>query len=728
MRSTILLASITVASALQALPPVQWTHSNHGAHRGLDIATVDRTIYIQNDFASQRDQNGLTLIRPAAIEFADTFRQDLEEVTGHTWAVHTVDAFPKHRSGIFLDKLKTSHRQLTYENGDPTEEGYELEVERDRVFIRGSGARGMWWGTRTLLQELLMANNGRIPSGRVVDAPSFATRGFLLDAGRKWYSPSFLKDLCTYASFFKMSEFHYHTSDNYPLNRGHNETWQDVYAQFSLHPENPELQKLVQRANETLSRADYEDLEHHCAQRGVTIIPEIESPGHCLFITKWKPELALETKKDLLNLTHPDTIPLVKSIWSEFLPWFNTKEVHIGADEYDSTLADDYIDFVNEMAQFVKETSGKKVRIWGTYEPSETRTISKDVIIQHWQYGQSDPVALADDGYEIINSEDWWAYMSLKNDHMPILPAPYPYLFNNSRVLNFANRDGWQWSPDLFNPYNVTEQPTVKPVRGAILAAWNDNGPDATTQLEAYYAIRNGIPTVASRSWSGNRGPKLDLSSLTSSMNLHTSNAVAQNLDRKLDGNANKTHELVHWTASAKNATGEKIYLGYGSKGMNYTLELDVGGPFILSSDDSTLSLSSEGALTFTSDGWDYPLRSVSETDGFEAGYPGRIWANETSSTHEPVAVPLKSHITIRTDIIGGSRVWVNGQFAGRFEVFVFGGKNTLFSWSQMAFVAPLQWVQGQLNKLRLGGYSGAALAGLTYTYQIPLTGYGGSG
>ncbi|PLB43254.1 beta-N-hexosaminidase [Aspergillus steynii IBT 23096] len=703
MRSLVIFSSfILAASALQTLPPVRWTGSGGGS---FDIAAIERrSIYISDQFASRRDEDGLTLIPPSAIEFADTFRQDLEEVTGSSWEVHTVDSLPTDRPGIFLDGVEESRQnEFTYENGNPTEEGYELVIQHDRVVINGSGSRGMWWGTRTFLQKLLVANKGPIPSGRVIDAPAFATRGFLLDAGRKWYSPSYLKELCTYASFFKMSEFHYHTSDNAPLSRGHNETWSEVYAQFALRPESEELQGIVQRQNETLSREDFEDLQSHCAQRGVTVIPEIEAPGHCLFVTKWKPELALE-QKDLLNLSHLDTIPLVKSIWAEFLPWFQTKEVHIGADEYDATLADVYIDFVNEMAKFVDEKSGKKIRIWGTYEPSETRTISKDIIIQHWQYGQSDPVELANEGYEIINSEDWWAYMSLKNDHMPIYPAPYPQFFNNTRVLNFGGVDGWQWNPSLFNPFNITEQPTQKPVKGAILAAWNDNGPDATTQLESYYAIRNGIPTVGSRSWSGNRGPVLDESSLSASMNILTSKAVAQNLDRQLASAKNSTSPLVTWSSS--NPTN-KTHLGHGSKGMNYTLDLTVTGPFTLSSADTTLNLSPNGSLTFISDGWPYPLRSIDETDGFDEGYPGRIWTNETSSTHEEVKVPLKTKLTIRTDVIGGSRVWVDGDFKGRFEVFVFGGKNTLFSWSQMAFVAPLEWVQGGVRGLELRGYDG---------------------
>lgn len=85
-------------------------------------------------------------------------------------------------------------------------------------FIGGAGARGMFWGTRTLLQ-LLGSEEGRVAPGHIVDAPAYATRGYLLDAGRKWYTPGFLKELCSYASFFKMSEFHYHTSDNYPLVR-----------------------------------------------------------------------------------------------------------------------------------------------------------------------------------------------------------------------------------------------------------------------------------------------------------------------------------------------------------------------------------------------------------------------------------------------------------------------------------------------------------------------------
>lgn len=514
-----------------------------------------------------------------------------------------------------------------------------------------------------------------------------------------------------------MSEFHYHASDNYPLNRGRNATWQNIFSQFSLLPEkNLSLLPLVQRHNESHSREEFDSIQRHCAARGVTVIPEIETPGHALAITKWKPHLALQRKADLLNLTHPETIPTVKAIWEEFLPWFHTKEVHIGADEYEASLADVYIHFVNTLSEFVFTTSGKRSRIWGTYEPSNTSVISKDIITQHWQYGQSDPVQLEKDGYQIINSEDWWSYTGLKNDHTPILPAPYPQYFNNDRVLNFAGVKGWQWEPSLYNPFNTTMQlpPTSKFNMGAIMATWNDNGPDATTQMEAFYCIRDGIPTVGARAWSGSRGPKLDIATLAASRVLLSSTAPGQNLDRSINamfGSNGRGGLLVDWKRSAKESTKKPTQVGLGSKGMNYTMEITYSSaPWRLSSphDGIELSLSENGTLVFSSDGFQYPLRSIDPADGYDAGHPGRIWANQTTSTHESVALPMLTkkrpdvEIVIKTDVIGGSRVWVEGVFKGRFEVFVFGGRNTLFSWSQMAFVAPLETVDGGVDRVRV--------------------------
>lgn len=713
----------TVAAAWQLLPPPLDFTDNSKQSIDLFSGLVNRNVFIERSFSERRDTDGLSLIPPTAYEFAEIFIDDLAKVSGDRWSLHVVDEFSQHKSGVFLS---FSAQNLTYQDGLVTEEGYTLDIRSNGgIAIAGTGAKGMWWGTRTLLQMILGEENdkaaGKLAVGHYVDAPAYPTRGFMLDAGRKWYSPSFLKDLCTYASFFKMSEFHYHSADNYPLSRGHNETWNKVYSQFSMRPISASLSPLVQRENETLSPEDLEDFQQHCAKRGVTVIPEIEAPGHALSITKWKPELALATK-DLLNLSHPDTIPTVKEMWTDFLPRLHSKEVHIGADEYDSALADDYINFVNTMSDWVQKTSNKTIRIWGTFEPSPTNlTVSKNIIIQHWQAGQSDPVELANRGYKVINSEDLWAYMSIKNDHVPITPAPYPTFFNETRLLNYGEEQGNQWDPHDINYYNLTQElaPVSKYNRGAIFAAWNDNGPDASTQLEAYYAIRRGVPLVASRAWSGSRGPFVEEDTLDQTIDILTQRIPGENLDRVLHAEA-KGHSLLTWSRQPHHP--KAVHLKKGSKGLNYTLSLSITGPFSLSSSDVSLSLSpsdsnsSSSTLAFTSDGWPYPLRSTSYNDSKffpESPGMGRIWGippgNMTESSHVPVAIPSPSvdrpiNVTITTDAVRGSRCWIDDEFVGRFEVLVFGGHNVYESWSQMAFVAPLEIAEGGVASIDLVG------------------------
>ncbi|KAF4453279.1 beta-n-acetylhexosaminidase [Fusarium austroafricanum] len=692
------------AWAQDLIPPILETSASL-VEETWSVGSSPKIIYIDDKFASVSDKDGLTLIPPTAFEFAATFQDDLAKVTGSNWTLKRVDKLPTNASGISIGAFTGKSSDLTYENGKSTSEGYEININSHRIFIGGSGARGMWWGTRTLLQ-LLLADNGTIAATIGRDAPAYATRGYMLDAGRKWYSKDFLKELCSYASFFKINEFHYHLSDNYPLNRGKNETWQDVYSHFSLLPEDKSLRGILHgRENETLSKDDFADLQKHCASRGVTVIPEIEAPGHSLYLTKWKPELALP-KKDLLNLTHPDTLPTVQSIWKEFLPWFKTKEVHIGADEYDPELADDYITFVNKMSRFINSTTNKRSRIWGTHEPSKkNQIIDKNVVIQHWQYGQSDPVQLVKDGYDVINSEDWWAYTSLKNDHMPILPARYPQFFNENRVFNFADKNDWQWTPADFNPVNTSMQlkDNESRLRGATLAAWNDNGPDASTQLEAYYSMRRGIALVGARAWSGNRGPKLMEETTDTSIDFYSPRAPDQNLDRVISPDK-ENGTLISWNRSGSD--GKQVNLGYGSKGINYTLSLSITGPFTLSGPDNSLSLNKDGNLVFTADGWAYPLRKVSSEDALDLdpGHPGRIWVNASSSTHKLVKVSVPTNVTLVTDVLHGTVVFVDGDLVGRFEVFVYGGRNTQFSWSQMAFVAPLEKIKGGLDALSLTG------------------------
>lgn len=179
----ILCGLLGIVQSLQSLPPVQWTNISTRT-QGFSLGDTPRTIYIDSRFSIIRDTEGLTLIPPSAYEFAETFRKDISYLFGGNWTLEQVTEFPL--KGIFLGPFRGNKSQLTYENGAITEEGYELEVNTGSVYIGGSGARGMFWGTRTLIQDLLIGNGSTLMPGRVVDAPAYDTRGYMLDAGRKW--------------------------------------------------------------------------------------------------------------------------------------------------------------------------------------------------------------------------------------------------------------------------------------------------------------------------------------------------------------------------------------------------------------------------------------------------------------------------------------------------------------------------------------------------------------
>lgn len=177
--------------------------------------------------------------------------------------------------------------------------------------------------------------------------------------------------------------FHLHLSDNLYNNVEiyTRERSREIYASFRLNSDDPALEGLSNRPNESYYRNDFEEIQQKCASRGVTIIPEIEAPGHAMVITDWKPSLALDDFS-MLNISNPDTIPTMKTIWGTLLPWMHSKTVHIGADEYDSNFVDDYALFVNEMNNFMAQ-SDKDIRIWGTFPKAE---IAKNVSIQHWEF------------------------------------------------------------------------------------------------------------------------------------------------------------------------------------------------------------------------------------------------------------------------------------------------------------------------------------------------------
>lgn len=662
-----------------------------------------KTIVVDAQYASSVDDSMATLIPPTLYEFAQTFADDLGTIFNIEATVTNGTNSPT--GSVFLTLGDAS----TYLNasGDPSSEGYSLYVTSGSITITGASPLGAWWGTRTVIQQATL-NNGSVPLGLGTDTPGWATRGMMLDGARHFYPKEFITELCSYMSFFKQNTFHLHLSDNLYNNVAiYSEVRSlELYARFRLWSDSEAVSGLNKYKNESYTREEFDEIQSTCAARGVTIIPEIEAPGHALVIVQWKPELGYSSDLSLLNISHPETIPTMKTIWGEFLPWFHTKVVSIGADEYTGPSTD-YNTFVNEMASYIGGESGKFIRIWGTFPPVYNETynnIYQNVSVQHWEYFEDNPYFdYILNNYSVVNSNDDYYIV---NKWAPA--GGYLNHINLTKTFYGTPPDRTYWRPYVFDQSNATNNPPEADslVLGSIVPMWNDYGANTSVYSEAYYAWRDGIPALADKQWGGNLS-EADFGSIFET--LHPA-IPGQNLDRAIPSDG---EVIFNYTASGNTSFADtsansfsvetdcpssgsllalspscSVVTPLSSKGRNYTLTL------------SDLTISSldlpDNATLLT--GGDSTLLLTPNITFFSGGNYFRL----------NTSLPLNETVDLSI-IARGNRTYASLNSGPEEEFLTKIGYNGLsFHWAEIAFEAPLSKIGGEGSGWSgtLGGFS----------------------
>lgn len=142
---------------------------------------------------------------PSVMGFADVFRQDLISVTSFDTISLVSESNPSEgpiqgsrEAPVILMSIDSS-LDYHYFNGKSSDEGYEIHITAFAGTIRAKEPIGIWWGTRTVLQQVVAAMGSsssnteiRLSLGTLSDFPGWEVRGFMLDAGRHWFEASFL--------------------------------------------------------------------------------------------------------------------------------------------------------------------------------------------------------------------------------------------------------------------------------------------------------------------------------------------------------------------------------------------------------------------------------------------------------------------------------------------------------------------------------------------------------
>ncbi|MBL1119695.1 discoidin domain-containing protein [Streptomyces sp. 110] len=369
------------------------------------------------------------------------------------------------------------------------EEGYTFRVTDRNVWITARTAKGVYYGTRTLLQILLL-DDGRnsVPVGTAVDWPNYKVRGFMLDVGRRFFTADFIRDYLRLMGWFKLNELQLHLNDNgFKGDR----PWSKVQAGFRLKTDNPELAGLASKDG-AYDRRDWASFEHTAAASGVTIIPEIDSPAHSLAFIRFRPSLGLNNgESDHLDLSKPETTAFMKSVFKEFVPWFRSPDVHFGADEY-RVDKPRYKAYFNEMAAHVRAL-GKHPRAWGSLSimaPSADG-YDRDITLNSWNNTWYGPQAIKRDGYSFINTNDALLYI-----------VPFANYYHGHGLDGKYLYDHWE--PHVF-PGGQSVAPGDPQLLGAMSAVWNDLTEATYSELDVHGLVEPTFGALAQKMWSGTK-------------------------------------------------------------------------------------------------------------------------------------------------------------------------------------------------------------------------------
>ncbi len=418
---------------------------------------------------------------------AQVFQQDLQTVTGRQVPIVTTST---QTPGDFYLTLTASEPQLGAE-------AYVFAIS-DTAVISAPTKTGVFYGTRTALQILLQdSEHSAIPKGTARDYPAYAERGFMLDVGRKFFSLSFLEDYVRFMSWYKLNDFHLHLNDN-ELGVGNGPDWTQKYAAFRL---NSDKFKGLAAKDGSYTKQDMRELQDLAARYNVTITPEIDAPAHALAFTQFRPDLASpKYGRDLLDLSNPSTFAFLNSIWDEFIPWFDTSSVHIGADEYALGEGDSYRKFVNTYDDYLK-SKGKTVRMWGSLAAmAGTLPVETDVTVDIWDLSWANPVDSSKQGFNVINAN---------GDLLYIVPKTRNYQ-DYLDIKTLYNR----WDPSIFDLGRPSQNlsPHDPHLLGAMFCEWNDRLGANVSDADVHDRVAPAVPVLGDKMWDGEADPAQPLS------------------------------------------------------------------------------------------------------------------------------------------------------------------------------------------------------------------------
>jgi hexosaminidase len=370
-------------------------------------------------------------------------------------------------------------------------EGYEITVTRNAVTILAAQPNGLFYGVQTVRQLLPWSVEHRgavnrrlwLPGAHITDQPRFAWRGAMLDVSRHFIDAAAVKRYIDLMALYKLNRLHLHLADD--------QGWRiEITSRPNLAIHGGSTQ-VGGGPGGYFTKAQFTDIVAYATSRFITIVPEIDMPGHTNAALSSYPELncdgvapplytGIHVGFSTLCVAKDSTYAFINDVVREISAMVPTPYFHMGGDEVQKLTRDQYLRFV-ERVQGIVNANGKQMIGWGEIAPAN---LVPNTIVQHWKR-DSASVHVARGG-KVILSPGPKAYLDMKYDSTTVLGLRWAGLIEV--------RDAYDWDPGTLLP-DVAE-PALLGVEGPLWA-------ETLVKLEDYeYMAFPRLIALAEVGWS----------------------------------------------------------------------------------------------------------------------------------------------------------------------------------------------------------------------------------
>jgi hypothetical protein len=425
----------------------QWMRSVVRSINGEDYQTASKPIIVPTPASMQLsstkeacvlDASSRILVRPSEayssllLSHGKVVASELEILTGlRVPVIASTDKAKRNDIALACSATGSNDSDGNHTDGDDSSnapmkedvaENYTLTVGVDGIVIAADSFVGITHGTSSLLQ-LIDADTLSVPSITIEDRPTASYRALMVDVARTPHSIGVIKDAVRLCRLYKVRYLQLHLTDN-------------QHFTFPFAPITDNL-----KGNHHYTTSELKDLVAYADARGVTIIPELDLPGHS---GRLRESGYLSLGKNDADVASPENDDKIGKLIDAMIDVFHSSPYfHIGGDE--SGAGRKLVPFLAEVNKRVR-ARGRRLLVWEGFHGAPTDLIPATgddrVIVMAWESSYNAPWDLLNNGYQIINAS--WKPTYLTGGYGGLI---HPGSTGGKR---FALKDIHRWNKNIF--------------------------------------------------------------------------------------------------------------------------------------------------------------------------------------------------------------------------------------------------------------------------------------